>query len=299
MRESELLEHIYARSQDLGNDGGIVVGPGDDGAVVDLEHATIATVDQLVGGRHFDPESATTDQIARKAVARSVSDIAAMGGRPRFALVGACLPEGYPDADALFDRMAHWARRWGCPLVGGDIACAAGPLVLTTTVLGTAHKARGPVLRSQARPGDALFITGRLGGAVASGRHLAFEPRLDEARWLCDSLGEQLGAMIDVSDGLGRDAGRLATASNVRIEIDADRLPMHEGVSGWEQPLGEGEDYELAFSVRSGAELPACVPSTGVGLHMIGRVVVGQGCIVKLPDGSQVDAHDLGWDHGA
>lgn len=299
MRESELLAHIAARSADLSGSGVVVVGPGDDAAVLRHEGLTLITVDHLVAGRHFDPQTATIDQIARKAVARSVSDIGAMAGTPTSGLATGCLPDGYRHGDELFDRMAHWARSHGCPLVGGDIATSSGPLVLTIVVMGQAHSARGPVLRSEAKAGDAVYVTGRIGGSLISGRHLSFEPRVAEGRWLADHLGPRLGAMIDVSDGLGRDAGRIAAASKVRIELRASSLPLHGDADGWRSAAAEGEDYELLFTVREEAALPAAIPETGVPITRIGTVGRGQGCFIVDEAGAQLDAAELGWDHGS
>lgn len=301
MRESELLSHIYARSKGL--PAPIVVGPGDDAALLEFPAAggpasVLVTVDQLVEGRHYDPSRASVDAVARKAVARSVSDIAAMGGRPTCALATAALRDGYADADRLFDAMARWAAHWGCPLAGGDIASVAGPTVLTVTVLGAPHPTRGCVLRSGARAGDALYVTGRLGGSLASGRHLSFEPRLREGAWLCDRLGERLHAMIDVSDGLGRDAARLAEASGVRIELDASRLPLYPDAGGWRRAIAEGEDYELLFAAPLEDALSAA-GEAGALLTRVGTVAAGSGCFVRTPEGGLEDAAALGWDHGA
>lgn len=299
MRESELLAHIAARSADLSGRGVVVVGPGDDAAVLKFEGQTVVTVDHLIAGRHFDPLTTTIDQIARKAVARSVSDIAAMAGTPTSGLATGCLPEGYRHGDELFDRMAHWARSYGCPLVGGDIATSSGPLVLTVVVMGQAHASRGPVLRSEARAGDGVYLTGRIGGSLISGRHLSFEPRVAEGRWLADHLGAQLGAMIDLSDGLGRDGARVGRASGVRIELQASTLPLHGGVDEWRAAAGEGEDYELLFTVHERSDLPPKFPETGVGLTRIGRVIAGEGCVIVDEAGAALDVADLGWDHGA
>ena len=223
MRENELLNLIAHRSLEMTRKfPAVEVGPGDDAAVVQIGgESLLLTVDQLVEGRHFRAGT-PIDLVARKAVARSVSDIAAMGGTPTFGLATGLLPEGFRDAAALTDRLHAWAESWGFPLVGGDIAThppeAREPLiVLTTTVLGRPHAARGPVLRSGARPGDSVYVTGVLGGsydkATGLGRHLTFEPRVREAIFLCDSLGGRLTAMMDISDGLGIDAARLARQS--------------------------------------------------------------------------------------
>ncbi|MGE3108581.1 MAG: thiamine-monophosphate kinase [Phycisphaerales bacterium] len=325
MKESDLLRHIYSRSAGLAARSiHIVVGPGDDCAVLrsasgDLQ---LITVDQLIEGRHFRAGT-PIDRIARKIVARSVSDIAAMAGSPTWALATAALAADVSGehASRLFDSIAKWAEHFGCPLVGGDIASlgSGGPpgterivvdgkdvdrgprMVLTCTVAGTPHATRGPVLRSGARAGDEVWVTGRLGGSLESGRHMTFEPRVREGWWLAESLGESLRAMIDLSDGLGRDAGRIAAASGARIELFGPRLPVHEGVHSWDAALGDGEDYELCFVVAAGSasqRIPAACPHTGTALTRIGRVVEGSGCVLLDDDGKVLgDVSEVGWDH--
>ncbi len=292
MRESELLAHIYQRSTSLGEH--VVVGPGDDCAVVRLTDngpAALLTTDQLVEGRHYNADT-PLDLVARKAIARSISDIAAMGGSPVCALAAATINSEFTQANELFDAMARWALRWSCPLVGGDIAIADGPTVLTTTVIGTPHRDRGAVLRSQARSGDLVCVTGSLGNSLATGRHLSFEPRLLEGAALCDAFGNKLGAMIDLSDGLGRDAGRIAAASGVRLTLESSLLPRAEGAD-WRSALQDGEDYELCFTLRG--EAPAELAGTPV--TVVGVVDAGSGCRVRTPDGEFIDGAAMGWDH--
>jgi thiamine-monophosphate kinase len=306
MRESELHRRIFARSADLsGTFPSVVVGPGDDCAVVRTvsgDHLLLK-VDQVVEGRHFRAGAATTiDQIARKAIARAVSDIAAMGGTLTggWSLASGVLPPGYPHADELCERLAHWARHWGAPLVGGDIASGPPgcPLCLSISLIGQPHATRGPVLRSTAQPGDDVWVTGTIGSSLAhdgGGKHLNFEPRLKEARWLCDTLGPDLHAMMDISDGLGRDAGRIAAASGVRIEIDGTRVPLSHGVQDVLTAAGDGEDYELLFCITSGRSLN---PSSGLPpMTKIGRVAQGSGCGLVLGTGEVREAETLGWDH--
>ena len=329
MREGELLRHIYNRSAALAAFPRVLVGPGDDCAVVATPGGgrLLLKVDQAVAGRHFRPPPATPiDLIARKAVARAVSDIAAMGGTPLCALAAATLPPDAPWADELFDATARWAAHWCCPLVGGDIctvgataresssaavvgtaapqsgrAVAPSPLpmaqcpllLLSITALGAPHPSRGPVLRSTARPGDHVYVTGQLGAtldpATGLGHHLTFDPRLAEARALADALGPRLHAMMDISDGLGIDAARLAAASGVRIELDAEAFPLRAGAD-WRAAAGDGEDYELLFTTDA-ADLP--IPGWRVG-----TVVPGSGCIIRTPDGTLADAAAFGWEHG-
>ncbi len=302
MKESDLHRHIVERSRGLAGRGVVLVGPGDDTAALALGGVTLATVDQVVEGRHFElggagGVGASIDLIARKAVARSISDIAAMGGVPVCALATGCLRSGFAHGDELFDRMSFWAERFGCPLVGGDIAYGEGPLVLSVTALGRAHAKRGPVLRSEARVGDEVYVTGRLGGSLGSGRHLSFEPRIVEGEWLAESLGDRLGGMIDISDGLGRDAGRVASASGVRLELEAGALPLHAGGGDWRRAVGEGEDYELLFTARSGSRIESVCPVSGVEITRIGRVVEGAGTVIEC-DGELIDGSEMGWEHG-
>lgn len=312
MIESDLLRHIYTRSSDLSRFGQVVIGPGDDCAVLQTPSGDhlLLTVDQVVEGRHFDPvtdpsRSSVLDGIARKAVARSISDIAAMGGTPTATLATACLPPGFPQscADELFDRMHAWALHWGSPLIGGDIAmgpdlgsAAKPPLLVTTTVLGVPHAGRGPVLRSTARVGDELWVTGRLGNSFASGRHMTFEPRVAEARWLCSRAGAEPTAMIDLSDGLGRDADRIARASHARIEIDAQLLPLHPDCADWRRGVSDGEDYELLFTLPPGSLTPGAAAGS-TPLTRIGEVVAGPPGAVIRTDTGLLDASGLGWDH--
>jgi thiamine-monophosphate kinase len=301
VRESELLEHIYGRSADLSRRfPQVLVGPGHDCAVVGLNaDQVLLKVDQVVAGRHFREET-PVDLIARKSVARAVSDLAAAGGTPLAALAAATLPANYALANALFDAMARWAAQFGCPLVGGDISATTGPLVLSVSIIGTPHPVRGPVLRSGAKAGDGVYVSGALGGsfdeATGLGRHLTFEPRAQEAQFLCDTLGGRLHAMMDVSDGLGRDSGRLARASNVGIVLQETAVPMSAGVVHWRTALGDGEDYELLF-VATGSVPDAC-PATGTPFTKVGTVVEGSGTSLIRRDGLRVDVAELGWDHG-
>jgi thiamine-monophosphate kinase len=293
VRESDLHQRIFALTRDMAQDfPHVLIGPGDDCALVRTPDGgtLLLKVDQVIEHRHFHAGT-SVDLIARKAIARAVSDIAAMAGTPAWGLASAILPQGDARAPQLCDRLHHWARAFACPLVGGDIA--SGPpgcaLSLSITVGGTPAPGRGPVTRSGAKPGDHVYVSGRIGNSLASGRHLTFEPRVALARRLADTLVSDLHAMIDVSDGLGRDAARLAERSSVRIILDAASIPLHEHVSDPVQACADGEDYELLFTAAPGAAVdPDCT--------RIGRVEPGRGCVLVTPT-RQIDAHELGWDH--
>lgn len=293
MRERELLQRIAERSAKLANEhDNVLVGPGDDCAVIAAHpHPLLLTTDHLVQHRHFD-DALPLELIARKAILRSVSDIAAMAGTPSWALATALLPVGYEHANELFDHMARFAREFGCPLVGGDIATlppgVPGPISLTITVGGHAPK---PILRSGARVGDHVYVTGPLGGSLVNHRHALATPRIEVAQHLAGSIH----AMIDLSDGLGIDSGRVARASNVRIELDATTIPIHPDAGGLDAALSDGEDYELLFTAPPGALIPDSITR-------IGRVVgVGGGhpaAILVTPDGGERDVSAQGFEHG-
>jgi thiamine-monophosphate kinase len=309
MRESDLLRHIYKTAADLDAQfPQVVVGPGHDCAVIAAPggECLLLKVDQVVGGRHFRAFPHTPlDLIARKAIARAISDIAAAGGAPLACMVGAVLPHDFEHAADLVDALDKWARHFRCPSVGGDVSTwgphQKGELVLGISIIGTPHRARGPVLRSGAAPGDWVYVTGELGGSIdpatGHGRHLLFEPRLAEARWLCDTLGERLHSMMDISDGLGRDAGRMAAASGVQFRIDAASIPRRGHVPDWRAAVGDGEDYELLFTAPADAAIGESVPQLGTRITRIGTVERGAGCIIETPEGS-FDGAELGWEHG-
>jgi thiamine-monophosphate kinase len=317
MRELDLLSRIYDRSRDLSETyPQVLVGPGDDCAVIATSTGQmLLKVDQLIEGRHFVRGTAL-DLIARKAIARAVSDIAAMAGTPTGALAAAALPRNFPQepANQLFDAASRWARHFGCPLVGGDISSfesADAPLSLSITIIGTPHPKRGPVLRSTARPGDHIYVTGAIGGsfdrATGGGRHLSFEPRLREAAWLADTLGPDLRAMMDISDGLGLDAGRLAAASDLAVELDAEAIPLDH--SRADQPpsasavldaVSAGEDYELLFAAPALNTVPATCPLTGTPITRIGVAKLPASTsrsVLRFADGSIKDISSRGWEH--
>lgn len=312
VRESELLQRIAERSAGMSSAfPHVLLGPGDDCAAVRPPGgAMLLTVDQVIERRHFVPGT-PLDLVARKAVARSISDLAAMGATPWCALATGALPAGFPqsDADALCASIKKWSEHWRCPMVGGDLATmpdASSPLTLTVTAIGVAHTSGHVVTRAGAKPGDHVYVTGALGDsfdrATGLGRHLTFEPRLREATWLLDTFGSRIHAMIDLSDGLGRDAGRVASASGVRIELDADAIPRNAGVADWRAAASDGEDYELLICIDPSAAAPSACPgadaATPTPLRRIGTVAPGHGCVVRSAAGC-FDAEALGWEHGS
>lgn len=296
MNESHLLNLIESRSRGLVLAGAeLLVGPGDDAAVVRTVGGDrlVLTVDQLVEGRHYEAGT-SLELVARKAVARSVSDVAAMGGVPVWAMATGLIPEGFAQGNELFTAMHEWANRFGCPLIGGDIASGPGPMSLTVTVCGRMEDGHEPKLRSGAQVGDEIWITGPVGNSLASGWHLNFEPRVEVGR--AASALADVHAMIDLSDGLGRDAGRVGRASGVTLEIDAARIPLREGCADWRSAIGDGEDYELFVVGRDLAgKLEGLIGPIGV-VRQTERD--GEpGAVVVDETGQRLDVSGLGWDH--
>lgn len=295
----------------------VLVGPGHDCAAVRTPggDTLLLTVDQVIEGRHapsppggwLSPfpgidslsRDGLLDLYARKAIARSISDLAAMGGQPLCALCTATLPHDFPpDAARVLAAATHrWGAAWQCPVVGGDVASFAsahpGPLSLTLSAIGTIQGP--PVTRAGAKPGDHVYITGHIGGSLLPsglGHHLTFEPRLREGMLLRHELGPDLHAMIDVSDGVGLDASRIAAASNVAIELDESQLPLSPGLTDAIRALADGEDYELLFCAPHAPKALGETPVT-----RIGRVTQGQGVRLRRPSGQTLDISSHGWEH--
>ncbi|HPD15328.1 MAG TPA: thiamine-phosphate kinase [Planctomycetota bacterium] len=301
-RECDLIRWIRGQAR---TDGLVLVGIGDDAALVRTRDAsTLITTDLVIEGVHFDRAVATPADAGWKALARNISDIAAMGGESTAAVVAAALPRGFArsDAEALVQGLLECANAFGIRLVGGDLAATPGPLVLAVTLLGDL-RGRAPILRSGARPGDAILVTGTLGGSRL-GKHLRFTPR--QAAGLILASSYRPHAMIDISDGLARDLHHLLDESGVGATLWADRIPVSQdalrlaalyGRSPLDHALGDGEDYELLFAADPGtaerllADQPLGVPVTQIG------VITEAGAVLALPDGTERPLEPTGWEH--
>ena len=270
-------------------------GPGDDCAVVeypkDPNRLELLKTDALVCNVHFTAES-PPKQVGWKAVARVVSDFAAMGGRPERFLVTLALP---PEtelawAEALYEGIGEALRAFDARLAGGETSRVPKVSSAVISIAATGSVAREAlVLRSTGRPGDVLMVTGRLGGSIAH-KHLHFTPRIKESDWLVSNFKPT--AMMDISDGLAKDLPRLAESSACGFELDFEALPREEGC-GVDRALGDGEDYELLFAMAPGrvVELQAAWAERfpDLELTVIGRLVE-EGKGISLSGG---------WDHFA
>ena len=228
------------RSRYIGDDCAVLPGakPG---------QRLLYTCDPVVEGVHFLPATPAR-QVGWKAMARNLSDIAAMGGQPRWAVVSLGLRANTPVryVQDLYAGMTAVARPFGCEIVGGDTTHVRREQFVVVALIGEVERRR-LTLRSGAKPGDRIFVTGKLGGSRA-GKHLRFTPRLREARWLTAHF--PIHAMLDISDGLASDLRRLVEASRVGVDIVSRQVPRNGSLRA---ALTDGEDFELLFTVSARA----------------------------------------------
>lgn len=286
-----------------------VVGIGDDTAVLTSPEKgmlTLFTTDMLIEGRHFDLSTATPYQVGWKALGCSLSDIAAMGGLPRAAVVSLGAPGelGVDFCKELYRGINDLAGRFRCGVVGGDTVGSGRGLVISVAVIGEVEKER-LALRSGAGPGDNVWVTGRLGGSL-KGKHLSFVPRVEEARFIVGKF--PVKAMIDLSDGLVNDLHRIAGASRVGIRIDGDRVPIdREAIGGIDEKtalykaLYDGEDFELLLMIESscaGDEIErAFSVRFGCGITLIGEVVSDEPGVTIVAGGGEEPLREGGFSH--
>ncbi len=256
MGEFEWIAHI-AKKAKLRPD--VLEGIGDDTAVLDIPGSSkvwLLTVDHVVEGIHFE-KGIDERWVGRKALARSLSDIAAMGGVPKFVLVGLGVPKGYSTQaiHRFYDGFLKLAEQFKVSLIGGDITRSLKGFFASVTVIGEAKKGEY-VLRKGARKGDLLFVTGSLGGSRLK-KHLKFQPRIKEAQWLTKS--KIPSSMIDISDGLLGDLKHILEKSNVGacvwshcipVSLDAKKLANSNSSEALKKAFFDGEDYELLFTSR-------------------------------------------------
>ncbi len=234
----------------LTQNDGVIAGAGDDCAVVRVRgprNLLLLKTDCVVEGVHFEKRTPAA-AVGCKAVARALSDIAAMSGQPRFALI-TLIARDTTDVGwtrELYRGANKAAARFDVAIVGGETSSTPGPICIVVAVAGEVERERC-VYRSGGRTGDVLFVTGRLGGSVG-GKHLRFVPRITEARWLTANF--KIHAMMDLSDGLAADLPRLASASRTGFELDKTLIPRQRGCTV-EQAINDGEDYELLFAIAA------------------------------------------------
>jgi thiamine-monophosphate kinase len=263
----------------------LLVGPGDDCAVVDPGRGPLRLLktDAIVEGVHFLPDT-PPEKVGWKAVARVLSDFAAMGGVPEHLLVTVAVDPDKPVAwmDGLYRGIRKCLATHGGVLAGGETSRLPSGAMISVAGEGRVER-KHLVLRSGGKPGDLVVVTGRLGGSIR-GKHLTFTPRLAEAAWLVRHL--QPSAMMDLSDGLAKDLPRLAEASGCGFELGD--IPATRGCTH-AQALGDGEDYELLLTVppRRWEAAAAAWPTDFPPLSVVGTL---------LPPGQGTPLTG-GWDH--
>lgn len=313
--ERALIDRIRGRLPEP--PGFLTVGIGDDAAVAipDRGEFLVLTTDALVEGVHFDRRFSSASDIGYKALAVNVSDVAAMGASPRLALLSLMLPPALPlaDLDGLLDGLLEMAGAARVTLAGGNITRSPGPLIVDVTVTGSVRE-RHVLRRSGGRPGDALFVTGSIGGAAAGlgwlrsqasatpdpamaecvARHRRPEPRVRIGALL--GRNRSAGACMDLSDGLADAVHQIASASGTGAVVDVETLPIHPGAAAWfqrsvEDPVSAaisgGDDYELLFAVprRGRGRLRHVIQqSRGVAITRIGELTPDGGVMLRRGD---------------
>lgn len=289
----------------------VVVPSGDDAAVVRSGGAvSVTSIDAVVEGVHFELPAWPLAAVGRKAVAAALSDLAAMGASAGEVYVAAGLPKDLSetDFDALCDGIAAAADQCGAGVAGGDLS-SASELWLSVTVVGYAASDDAVVTRAGAQVGDAVVVTGSLGGSaralelIAAGTE-ASDPRLARQfaptpRFAAGSALAAHGAtaMIDISDGLARDAGHIAAASGMQLRIALAKVPLADGIEDAVAAAASGEEYELLATLPQGQVEAArtAVADTGTALTVIGQVTEGSGAELLDVGGTRVEIR--GFDH--
>lgn len=304
--ESDLINWLR---RTLPTGGAVRVGLGDDAAVVRFAASdVVVTTDMLMDGVDFVLGEVEARRVGHKILAVNLSDLAAMASQPVFAFVSLALPRsgGLELAQELYRGMLPLAERHGVSIAGGDTNSWAGPLVANVTVLGT-QAPRGPLLRSGARAGDKIIVTGSFGGSIL-GHHLDFEPRLVDAKRLYERY--ELHAGMDVSDGLALDLWRLCQASACGGVVRTEAIPIaaaaieyartrNDGSTPLDHALSDGEDFELLLAVPPAAaeRMLHEQPLADVRLTEIGEFIAQPGLWQCDPAGNRVRMAVRGFEH--
>jgi len=227
----------------------VIKGIGDDAAVLPFSKSAylLLTTDMLAEGTHFTRQM-SPELIGHKALACNISDIAAMGGWPTFAVVSVGVPRNLPVRfiEEIYKGINKIAQEFKVSIVGGD-TIKTEKVVINIALMGQVEK-KNLITRDGAKAGDWIFVTGPLGGSFKSGRHLNFKPRLLQARFLVENF--RPSAMMDISDGLAGDLNHILKASKVGASLDHESIPRHKGAS-LAQAMNDGEDFQLLFTLPS------------------------------------------------
>ena len=285
--EDELIEALLEQAP-LGKGP---AGPGDDCAVIDQGDGSLQLLktDAMVEGVHWSSDT-DAKRVGWKAVARVISDFAAMGGRPKELLITIVMPKSTAAdwATKLYQGMGNCLEKQGGVIAGGETSSSpeGSPIIISVAATGVVPQEQ-LTLRGGGKAGEAILVTGKLGGSI-QGKHLDFVPRLDEAAWLTSEF--KPSAMMDLSDGLAKDLPRLAQASGCGFKLHRDTIPCSPG-SSVEEAIGDGEDYELLFSIPAN-QVETLMQEWSGQFPEIPLTVIGELCASE-----ESDQLEGGWDH--
>ena len=299
-------------------DTGVIVGIGDDCSVLRFQQSDdiLVTTDFSLEGVHFRRDWHSPESVGHRCLARGLSDIAAMGGQPVAVFLSLALPRTVPQTwvRAFFKGLLRLAKKHHASLAGGDTAESSAGIIADIIVVGAVPK-RKALMRSGAKPGDRIFISGGLGASAAAifemrahprkklnpsqyERHFFPEPRIGLGRVLREN--KIASALIDTSDGLSVDLAHICEESGVGAQLEADLIPrarvgkpVHE--ASLDLALHGGEDYELLFTVPRGKTVPPCID--GTPLTEIGKITRSRKIIVRDSDGASRTLSPGGWEH--
>jgi thiamine-monophosphate kinase len=309
LNEKSLIERIRRAATVRGQPAGY--GIGDDCAVLPLPrgHEALVTTDFSLEDIHFRREWHPPDSVGHRCLARGLSDIAAMGGIPRAAFLSLALPAELPQSwvDKFVAGLLKLAAHFSVPLAGGDTAQSPAGILADIVVLGSVPAGKA-VLRSGARPGDFLYVTGTLGSAVAALNQLRegkkLRPRLHPKYFYPEprvAVGQFLrekklaSAMIDISDGLSTDLGHICEESGAGAVVYAEALPAVGGKDGLMLALHGGDEYELLFTAHPQRRIPRQI--AGVQITRIGEILSGKTMRLATADGKTQPLRPAGWEH--
>ena len=311
--EKQLIERIrIAQGRRLPPGG---KGIGDDAAVLRVPPGddALVTTDFTLEDIHFRREWHPPDAVGHRCLARGLSDIAAMGGTPRAAFLSLAVPADLPQSwvDGFIAGLLKLARRHSIPLAGGDTAQSPNGILADIVVVGSAPRGTA-ILRSGAKPGDLIYVTGTLGSSAATLhelrdgkelrpqsrlKHFYPEPRVKVGQWLREK--KLVSAMIDISDGLSTDLAHICKESRVGAVVDRDILPIASGLGADALlfALHGGEEYELLFTAPPSRRIPKQIAK--VPVTRVGEVVRGKSIKLRMPDGKNEILKAAGWEHFA
>ncbi len=304
--EHSFLAYLRGRCRSLPQ---VAVGIGDDAAVIDFpgdrdDRQLVVCTDQIIDGVDFVSEDHSLADVGYKSMAINLSDLAAMGATPGSALVTLTLPSenATRTAGEVYEGILQAAQEFQIAIAGGDLSTHDGPLSISVTMLGSVP-AGGAWLRSGAKEGDAIMVSGFVGGSLR-GRHLRPQPRVDLAARLRENVN--VHAAIDISDGLSLDLDRMCASSHVGAELDTQTIPIHDDAiimsqtsqrTPWQHAWSDGEDFELIFTIDPSDVNAILEADFGVELTQIGNIVGRTGLWKRKPSGTFTRLSPQGYLH--